>query len=632
MWDKRRPDLVVGLFLFAHLAQSWQSCSSLWGLDLLYYAPWGYAVMFALGAVALWLPWPVALATADPWRQDRWGRLARLATAMVGLAFFILWHTRTHLLGDGYLMLRELGMLVDRAGNEPLALWGLAKLYRAEFGLSAEAVYRTVSYVAGFCYIMLSFAVAAALSPARTGRWIVLGVLLSAGYIQLFCGYVENYAPLFAGTLLYLWGGVRLMRGQLPLWVLSGGLALLMTYHFIAVMLGPSLLVATCLGWRRGHGPGWGQLVGNLLLGPVVVLGVLYGIGLDLFDYVTGLRGGHLLPLWNVPDATQAYGLLDVRHILDLLSVQLLAGSAPIMVALACKSAWRRGWSDERLFFAAAGVCALLFTALANPEIGAFRDWDILAFPALPFALWAACVLVECEAWRASRLICGACTLHALVWVGVNADAEAGTARFARLLDEGYLSHHARVYGRETLGTYFRDTGQRERALAAFAHAAEIDPYNKRYALAAAREALALQRAEAAVLILTAAVAVIKEDSQLWDLLGTAYATVGRYDESVVAHRRAVAQQGRDALQWYNLGNALLLSGEPSEALSAYVEADIWGGASPELSYNTGLAHEALGAWAEAINSYGEVLRTDTAYALAQSRLAQLQNRLEGKP
>ena len=629
MWDKQRLDLVVGLYLLAHLALSWQSFPALWGLDLLYYAPWGYALVFVLGAVTLWLPWPKALTAADPWRHGWWGPLACLVAAAVGLVFFVVWQTRTHLLGDGYLMLRELGMLVDRVGNEPVALWGLARLYRADLGLDAEAVYRTASYAAGVCYIGLSFAVAAALSPARKGRWILLGILLSAGYLQLFCGYVENYPLLFAGTLLYLLGGVLLMRGQLPLWALSGGLALLMTYHFIAALLGPSLLVAMWLGWRRGHSAGWGWLVGGLALGPVVVLAVLYGIGLDLFAYATGLRGGHLLPLWTVPDATQAYGLLDVRHGLDLLSVHLLAGSAPMLVILACKGAWRRGWSDERLFFAAAGGCAMLFTAVANPEIGAFRDWDILAFPALPFTLWAACALVEHKAWRAGRLICGACALHALAWVGVNADPEAGTVRFARLLDEGYLSDHARAYGRETLGAYFRENGQRERALTSFARAAEVDPHNKRYALAAAREALALQRPEAAVRILTAAVAVAEVDPQLWDLLGTAYAAAGGYGESVAAHRRAVEHQGRDAVQWYHLGNALLLSGEPAEALTAYAEAETWGGAGPELNYNTGLALEALGAWAEAMKAYGEALRADADYAPAHSRLAQLQARFD---
>ena len=159
-----------------------------------------------------------------------------------------------------------------------------------------------------------------------------------------------------------------------------------------------------------------------------------------------------------------------------------------------------------------------------------------------------------------------------------------------------------------------------------------MDPHNRRYGLLAAREALALQRPETAVRILTAAVAVAEEDPPLWDLLGTAYAAAGRYGDSVAAHRRAVARQGRDAVQWYNLGNALLLSGQPAEALSAYGEAATWGGSFAELSYNTGLAHEALGAWAAAIKSYGDALRTDAAYAPAQSRLAQLQSRIKAGP
>ena len=75
-----------------------------------------------------------------------------------------------------------------------------------------------------------------------------------------------------------------------------------------------------------------------------------------------------------------------------------------------------------------------------------------------------------------------------------------------------------------------------------------------------------------------------------------------------------------------------LLSGQPAEALSAYGEAATWGGSFAELSYNTGLAHEALGAWAAAIKSYGDALRTDAAYAPAQSRLAQLQSRIKAGP
>lgn len=632
MWVKRRLELVVLLFLLGHLALSWQPVPALWGLDLLSYAPWWYLVIFLLGSLALW---PLGSRISgllphlpDPWDPGFRGWLVRLMVVGGGLVFFVLWRSQLHLLGDGYLMLRELVMLVDRTGNEPLALWVLAKLYRSSVGLDAGTVYRLYSYVAGVCYVLLAFPVAASLGTAREGRWLVLGVLLTAGYMQVFCGYVENYPPLFPATLLYFWGGLRLLQGRLPLWALSGGLALLMTYHFIAITLAPSLLVAVWLGWRRGHWDGWWRLVGGLALGPVVVLTVLSGVGLDLFAYTTGLRGGHLLPTWAAPDYSQAYGLLSWRHGLDLLAEQLLVAPVVVLVLLGVGGVMRRSWSDERIFFGVAGLLAFLFTALANPEIGAFRDWDVLAFPALPLGLWAACALLERRAWRVGWLVCGAAALHTFVWIGINADTEAGLERFRVLLDEGYLSRHARAYGWETLGAYYRDAGQRERALQAFAHAIAKEPNNIRFREAAAREALALQRPEAAAKALEDALALDDGNPQLWDLLGTAYAADGRYRESVAAHRSAVALQGRDAMFWYNLGNAQLLAGEPAAALKAYREAAVWGGQGSELYYNAGLAHEALGDWRAARGSYEQALQIDSDYAPARLRLTQLRRRL----
>ena len=60
----------------------------------------------------------------------------------------------------------------------------------------------------------------------------------------------------------------------------------------------------------------------------------------------------------------------------------------------------RQKGSDEESFFAVAGLYPLLFNAMANPEIGAFRDWDALSFPALPLSLWAACALLRLEIAR----------------------------------------------------------------------------------------------------------------------------------------------------------------------------------------------------------------------------------------
>lgn len=623
----------VLLFVAGHLLLRWVPMPALWGLDLLGYVPGQLISVFLLGTavIALLSCWPAAIRrlTLDPWSPGGRGWCARLLVVGAAGIFFVTWRSQVHLLGDGYLMLRELAMLVDRTGNEPLALWLVAKLYAALPGFDAEAVYQLCSYSAGIVYVSLALVMAAVLSSERENRWLVLAVLMTAGYVQLFCGYIETYPPLFSGALLYLLSGVYTLHGRLPLWITSSVLALLMTYHFIAITLVPSLLLVAWLGWQRGYLSRWYQVFGGFAVGPLVVLVVLYGVGVDLFAYATGLRGGHLLPFFADPDYTQAYGVLNGLHLLDLINVQLLAAPAVVLVLLGVRGAVRKKGRDEQRFFALAGLSCLAFTALANPEIGAFRDWDVLAFPALPLSLWAACGLMRSNVKRGRWLICGAAALHTFSWVSVNADAAAGLARYEEMLAEGTLSRHGRAYGWETLAAFYRDADRHEDALRAFARACEADPQNTRFREALAREALALHRPQEASVALQAALTVDDGDPRTWDLLGSAHTASGRYDEAVVAHRRSLALQGRDGVVWYNLGNAYLLAGDAGAAIAAYEEAVIWNGKRPELSYNRGLAYESLADWSAAKASYEEALADKSDYTAAKTRLAAVEEQLD---
>ena len=630
MWANWRLEGCVLLFLVGHLLLGFLPMPALWGLDLLSYAPWWYALVFLLVSLGMWAlcHWPAVVqvlpqCTLDPWRPGLWGWLARLLIVAVALAFFVGWRSQVHLLGDGYLMLRELAMFVDRAGNEPLALWLLGQLYAFAAG-DAEGVYRLYSYGAGIAYVAIALMMARALATTRDARWLVFGMLVTAGYMQLFCGYVETYPPLFAGALLYLLAGLYVLRGRLPLWVLSGGLALLMTYHFIAITLAPSLLLLAWFAWRRGHLSHWSQVVGGFAVGPVVVLLVLYGVGVDLFAYATGLRGGHLLPVFADPDYTQAYGLLNWRHVLDLLNEQLLVAPAAVLVLVGVRGAVREKGSDERSFFAVAGIFPFIFTALANPEIGAFRDWDVLAFPALPLSLWAACVLLDRGMGPGPWLVCGAAALHTFTWIGINAEAAAGIARYEALLIEGALSKHGRAYGWETLGAFYREVDRREDSLRAFAQAVAADPRNVRFRVAMARDQLALRKSREASQTLLAALEIDGEQAHIWDLLGTAYTADGDYLAGIAAHRRALDLQGRDGVVWYNLGNAYLLVGDAAAAVDAYRQAAVWGVQRAELSYNRGLAHEALEQWPAARASYEEALGVNPNYAVARARLGEI--------
>ena len=62
--------------------------------------------------------------------------------------------------------------------------------------------------------------------------------------------------------------GLYLLRGRLPLWLLSGGLALLTASHFIAISFASSLLFLFWLAWRWGHLSHCSQVLGGLAVGP----------------------------------------------------------------------------------------------------------------------------------------------------------------------------------------------------------------------------------------------------------------------------------------------------------------------------------------------------------------------------
>ncbi len=217
----------------------------MWGLDMLAYSPrWVEVAFLVLGGSLLILGFHGAAAKQVGELSSRpriWLSLLLLVSA--GLALFVGLRSAVHLLGDGDLVLRELAKQISRTGNEPLALWMFGAIYLkvVAFG-SSEVVYRTNSYVAGVLYLIMAFVAVRRLGRDRMQRLVVLAFLLTPGYLQLFCGYVENYALLFPGTLLYLHGGLQYLRGRLPLWLVSSALAVLMVYHFIAVTLAPSLL------------------------------------------------------------------------------------------------------------------------------------------------------------------------------------------------------------------------------------------------------------------------------------------------------------------------------------------------------------------------------------------------------
>ena len=630
----KRATVVVGVFLGLHLAPVWWHSVPVWGGDFLVYYPRWVLALFGFLSILILMPSvregvirgvravPDAI---DPWGSRRSFILFSLLLVVSGGAAFVGLRSAVHLLGDGYLYIRELDTAVwqttPRADRAPLAFWIIRNLYRFVDPVrhSAELAYRIYSYTSGVLYLLLALSVAYVLGRDRLERSIVLGFLLTAGSMQLFFGYVENYALLFPGILLYLLTGLLTLRRRCALWAPAVALGALVPLHFAMATFVPSLLALAFLMVRleRREGRTWWRVIvrnsAYLCLSPVVTGCIFTCIDFDLSAFLAQMRGSHLLPLFGLPGFAQPYRMLSLAHFLDVLCQYFLV--APSAVVVLCLLPGGRIPRDaDHLFLFTATLFPVLFTLVANPEIGAFRDWDTFSFPALPFTLWAAFALVRCfpercELAHVGLMICGAAGLHTLLWIGVNARDISGEARFSHILEQGRLSAHARFYGWETLGLHYRARSQEEKALWAYLQALRANPWNARLWCSTGNIYRELGRTEDAVRSYRRSIEIDARFAEAYSNLGNVYFGLGRLEEAAQNYRKAIDAKPEFADAHYNLGVAHYHLGEYEKAIAQCqkalsVESDFL-----NAYYSLGMIFSELGQYEDAVQQYQNVVR-----------------------
>ena len=545
-------------FLILHLVAGYATPAIGWGVHFPAYLPAWASVVVILSAMSFAVPAGRRLLGRLFNRLEMWCRPLTLVTGnaallVAGMAVFIASSSAVHLLGDGYLYLRELPLQTIRADHSPASFWTVRVMYEVvRSSLDAERVYRLYSYSAGLLYLLVAVSTAKILSRDRRVRALSLVVLVTPGYMLVFCGYVETYALPYAGTVLYLYAGLATIRGKLPWWGLSVLLGALIPLHFILATLIPSLLLVVAMSPRYRRSPGANEggdeegptrrLFSPLrtLASPAIVacgtLLVLTAVNVDPRMYSDVARGSNLLPLTGPGSHYQAYSMFAPRHLVDFVNQLLLAAPIAVLALIALR---RRMWSTEpeSLFLSCAALVPLAATFVMNPEIGAFRDWDLLAFPAIPLVLWSASRLgnaVEKGSLRREQalIMAGVAGLHTLLWLALNASAVTSTERFVDLLDRGSLSTHARSYGWDTMGEYYRAKGDIQEELEASEIALAANPQNPRH----------------------------------WFNVGVAYSRMGDRDRAIDSWKQAVRLNPEFLDAYDRLATALFEAGDTEEA------------------------------------------------------------------
>ena len=624
-----RPIVIAAVFLGLHLVPIFWRTDLLWGADFLYYMPAPVQGAYVFLAILLFVPglrrktltWAHAI-PLNLWRQKPNVWITRALILLLFLAAFVCLSSARHFLGDGYHLLDKLeaDTWIDMY-RAPLTYALIQKLHHAGIALwqTAENSYRVYSYASGLLYVLLAFPVAAILGNNTLEKSVILAFLFTAGYMQLFFGYVENYSLYLSVLLLYLFLGLRTCEQRLPLFIPALLLGIMSVMHRAFLVFGPSLLYLAYREFRRGQNstPNRKRAVvaaGALLCFPASAALFLYLSGVGLEGYLSERSTGEFLPVFSESGFYAQYLLFTLIHFVDYINQQLLSAPAACMALLLLRKKDLR----HQTFLGSCTVVPLFFTFLANPGIGAVRDWDIFSLPALPLTLWTATMVVERirdrgRLFQAAFLFCGAAVLHTCLWIGLNSSERTAEARFVQVSDR--LTGSASVNSWMAVGNIQRQEGRYPEALYSYKRALDSDPENPNRWLIIGAVYWEMRQTADAIEYYKRAQVLNPEIVVPYMNLGAAYRDLGQFEEAIEYTRKAIAIQPENATAHRNLGAIYKETGQVWKAIKHLNRAIALRPNDAAARGSLGVAYRDVGRNAEAVKHLEKAVALVPQYA-----------------
>ena len=412
----------------------------LWGLyPYTYLAPWLQGLMAGLtGLATLWLGFG-RVGTLKPLGFP----LRTRAQTLIALASWpLFWvgrtvHTRW---GDAYILVKGIAHPDVRLmfnWQAPLDTYLHAQLFRLGEQLwgwqDALPAYWILSSIAGALAVWVLLKLAGEIGRTHLERWVIFGIMITLGTMQLFFGYPENYTLISLLMLVFFWLGWRVSQGKGSLWGPSIVLALAHGFHPSTLFLQPALGLLAWRAWRRGEA--LGRILAAWVLPPLVVGGGVLalmtagGHGLDAFLGPEAPGGGDhrwWVPLIQPTGDWEYYTMLSRGHFMDILNEQWLTQPFTLLTLALLLSSFRRGLPRDGFsgFMALAAGAYLFLIFTWNPDYGGQRDWDLFSTAAWPatllMAYWLTRALRSGALLRAGGIIIANQLLYTAIWVYSN--------------------------------------------------------------------------------------------------------------------------------------------------------------------------------------------------------------------
>ncbi len=633
-----------GLAVLAlHVAGAFMAGPNAWGFHHYAFLPQALLWVAAGAALLFCLP-PVAGALAPAVRRLESPGAARAAAAvtivLLAVVYFLL-RTRSFLLSDSMLLIRSVNQGFVNFAADTLAaviqLWfhyGLAQL----FGVTSwTASFRIISIACGVIWLAAAFATVGRLVKDGGGRFILAGLLATAGITKLFFGYAETGPLLAAAIGVYIWSAVRLVQDGKGILAATLSFLVVAAMHVTGLLLFPSYLFLL-VAWSGGDMKRLGRALPLLLLPVAAYMLFWFSQGGTLERVWNSYRPyfAEFIPLAGPLDAKQPFTLFSLPRLTEFLNEQLFIGPFALLalgVLLLTRFRGDPGSAAPRRFFLWALLPFLLLSIVFNRKLGGARDWDLLANLAVPALYLVGIALLEA---RKKPVLSGAglalvavSAFHLVGIVLVDARPVSAIRNFIVLAEpEAPVSRFARSYALEEVGQHYVDTGNGDLALPFFEEAANVDPGNIRAVGTLGTMYMALGRGDEAMPLLREAVRQRPELAMTHYNLAAALAAAGQWEEAAAEFREAVRGNPDLLPGWTGWGTSENQLNRPAVADSVAGAGLARFPGDPDLLLIRGGALERMGRREEALTVYNTILETspDNAQALFNASRIELES------
>jgi tetratricopeptide (TPR) repeat protein len=629
-----------------------------WGTHFFVFLPKSFFALYLLVAVpCLWAA--VTGRLEQPLRRigeavER-RPLAVLAIAAVALvAFALLFRVRVPLLGDSFIAVK---LYENRLASPAYAPTAHEFLSFSFFFLLMKVTGMTAypamadAFLIGEILLGVVF-LAAVIATVRLAitdtvqKGAALVLLTTLPSLELYFGYVENYAFVLTALAVYVLAAALYLRGRLNFALLPPLFVLVVLAHYLNAALVLSLIY---LGYREVRSRGWTNIA--LGTGAVALLGAAAWLaaGSSLGLLVPPDRHSPILSASGIANAYQAYTLFSPYHFADLANLALLLAPATLFALGLGLAAGGRSLFAAPLsrFLVLASVPMVVIFLVLQFDLPVAIDWDIPAPYCYLGALLAATAALPglgTAGPRVAAVLAVTTFLGSLPWWTLNATVEPAIERATLFLDprisspdgsyqsafhltewyvhqqdhrkiqeisERFISMYpddSRGYANYTLYLMEFGPSMDDKIRSIFDRWLARNPSNggarvqyAHFELDVGQRAYREGRPVAAIGHLERAIALDSSLSDAYNSLGLVFKSLGNIDSAVAWYAKTVALDPLNVSAYINLGNAADDAGKSAEAISWYEKALSVQPNSPGALYNAGLAYANINDTSRAV-------------------------------